>query len=82
MRGGGGQHDIRILILANWSLQRRARMGRDRTERATSLRKALTLFCVSNLLDFPRFSAGIAAEADLILRRTRCGRLVLQGERR
>jgi hypothetical protein len=49
-------------------------MGRDRDERASSLRKALTLFCISNLLDYPRFSAGAADDAHLILRRSRCGR--------
>lgn len=71
--------DVRILVLAGWPLQWRARMGRDRNERASSLRKALTLFCISNLLDYPRFSAGMAKEADLILRRMRCGKLVMQG---
>jgi uridine kinase len=72
--------DIRILVLAGLPLQWRARMGRDRSERATSLRKAITLFCISNLLDYPRFSAGMAREADLILRRSRCGeRLILIG---
>jgi uridine kinase len=68
--------DVRILVLAGWPLQWRARMGRDRSERATSLRKALALFCISNLLDYPRFSAGMEKEADLVLRRTRCGRLL------
>ena len=66
--------DLRILILAGLPLQWRARMGRDRSERATSLRKAITLFCISNLLDYPRFSAGAADDAHLILRRSRCGR--------
>ena len=66
--------DVRILVLAGMPLQWRARMGRDRNERATSLRKALTLFCISNLLDYPRFSAGAANEAELVLRRSRCGR--------
>lgn len=70
--------DVRILVLAGWPLQWRARMGRDRNERASSLRKAVTLFCVSNLLDYPRFSAGMAKEADLILRRSRCGKLLTQ----
>lgn len=65
--------DVRILVLAGLPLQWRARMGRDRSERASSLRKALTLFCISNLLDYPRFSAGAMAEADLILRRSPCG---------
>lgn len=70
-----GLFDLRILVLADWSLQWRARFGRDRTKRATSLRKALSLFCLSNLRDYPRFSAGAADEAELILRRGRCGRL-------
>ena len=65
--------DIRILVLAGLPLQWRARMGRDRSERATSLRKAVTLFCISNLLDYPRFSTGMAREAHLILQRSRCG---------
>lgn len=71
--------DVRILLLAGWPLQWRARMDRDRTERASSLRKALTLFFISNLMDYPRFSAGMAKDADLILRRTRGGRLLTQG---
>lgn len=71
--------DLRILILAGLPLQWRARMGRDRIERATSLRKAITLFCISNLLDYPRFSAGMKNDADLILWRTSCGRLLSQG---
>ncbi len=74
-----GSFDVRILVLAGWPLQWRARIGRDRSERASSLRKALALFCISNLLDYPRFSAGMAKEADLILRRTRCGRLLFKG---
>lgn len=73
-----GCFDVRILILAGLPLQWRARMGRDRSERATSLRKAITLFCISNLFDYPRFSAGMKSEADLILRRTPCGRLLTQ----
>lgn len=71
--------DLRILVLAGLPLQWRARMGRDRSERSTSLRKAITLFFISNLLDYPRFSAGMKNEADLILRRTSCGRLLTQG---
>lgn len=69
-----GCFDVRILLLAGLPLQWRARIGRDRSERATSLRKAITLFCISNLFDYPRFSAGAADEAHLILRRSRCGR--------
>lgn len=70
--------DVRILVLAGLHLQWRARMGRDRHERASSLRKALALFCISNLLDYPRFSAGAMAEADLILRRSACGRHLMR----
>lgn len=68
--------DLRILVLADWSMQWKARMGRDRTERACSLRKALTVFVLSNLCDYPRFAAGSHRDADLILRRGRCGRLL------
>ncbi len=67
--------DLRILVLADWSMQWKARMGRDRSERASSLRKALSLFVLSNLRDYPRFAAGSQRHADLILRRKRCGRL-------
>jgi uridine kinase len=73
-----GCFDVHILVLAGLPLQWRARMGRDRTERATSLSKALVLFCISNLLDYPRFSAGMKRGADLILRRTPCGRFLPQ----
>jgi uridine kinase len=70
-----GLFDLRILVLSDWSMQWQARIGRDRSERASSLRKALTLFILSNLRDYPRFAAGAAGEADLILRRRSCGRL-------
>ncbi len=66
--------DIRILILAGWNHQWQARFGRDRQERSTSLRKALALFCISNLLDYPRFAAGAANDSHLVLHRSRCGR--------
>lgn len=65
--------DLRILVLTDLSLQWQARMGRDRFERATSLRKAITLFILSNLRDYPRFSAGANSEADLVLRREKSG---------
>lgn len=71
-----GCFDVSILVLTGWSMQWRARMGRDRHERATSLRKAVTLFLRSNLYDYPRFSAGAAGDAHLVLRRGKCGRLV------
>ena len=71
-----GYFDVRILVLAGLPLQWRARMGRDRSERATSLRKAITLFFFSNLLDYPRFSAGSANDAHLILRRSHCGHFI------
>lgn len=70
-----GLFDLRILVLADWSLQWKARLGRDRSERACSLRKALTLFVLSNLRDYPRHSAGSHRDADLILRRSSCGQL-------
>lgn len=70
--------DLRILVLADWSMQWKARMGRDRTERASSLRKALSLFVLSNLRDYPRFAAGSHRDADLVLRRSLCGRLLPQ----
>lgn len=69
--------DVRILILAGWPLQWRARIGRDRRERSTSLRKALHLFWASNLRDYPRFAAGAHEHAHLVLRRSRCGRHLL-----
>lgn len=65
--------DLRILIHAGWRLQWCARMGRDRSQRSTSLLKALRLFWSSNLRDYPRFASGAQDEADLILRRSRCG---------
>lgn len=68
--------DLRILITADWTLQWRARMGRDRSERSCSLRKALTLFVLSNLRDYPRFASGSHRDANLVLRRGRCGRLL------
>lgn len=70
--------DVRILVLADWSMQWQARIGRDRTERSCSLQKALTLFVLSNLRDYPRFAAGSHRDADLVLRRSRCGRLLPQ----
>lgn len=70
------QFDLRILVLAGWSLQWSARMGRDRSERASSLRKAIAVFLRSNLRDYPRFSAGARREADLVVRRTRDGRFL------
>lgn len=73
-----GLFDVRILVSAAWSLQWQARLGRDRTERASSLRKALTLFVLSNVRDYPRFAAGAAGDADLVLRRGRCGRFLPQ----
>ena len=71
-----GLFDLRILVLADWSLQWKARIGRDRSERSCSLRKAITLFMLSNLRDYPRHAAGSHRDADLILRRSRCGRLL------
>ena len=71
--------DVRILVLADWSMQWNARLGRDRSERACSLRKARTLFVLSNLRDYPRHSVGSHHDADLILRRSRCGRLLPHG---
>lgn len=68
--------DLRILVLADWSLQWKARIGRDRSERSCSLRKAITLFVLSNLRDYPRHAAGSRRDADLILRRSRSGRLL------
>lgn len=65
--------DLRILIHADWRLQWRARMGRDRSERSTSLLKALCLFWTSNLRDYPRHAAGAVEDAHLVLRRSRCG---------
>lgn len=73
-RGVREHFDLRILILAGWRLQWQARIGRDRRERSTSLPKALTLFWTSNLLDYPRYSAGAHEQADLVLRRSSCGR--------
>lgn len=73
-----GCFDVRILVLAGWRHQWQARIIRDRRERATGLRKALTLFCISNLLDYPRFSAGAAADSHLVLRRSRCGRHLIR----
>lgn len=71
--------DLRILITADWSLQWQARMGRDRSERACSLPKALSVFVISNLRDYPRFAAGSHRDAELILRRSRCGRWLSHG---
>ncbi len=68
--------DVRILVLADWSMQWNARLGRDRTERGSSLRKALTLFALSNLRDYPRHASGCHRDAHLVLRRSRCGRLL------
>ena len=65
--------DLRILILADWSLQWRARMGRDRHEHGCGLRKALSVFVRSNLRDYPRFAAGARRDAHLVLRRGRSG---------
>ncbi|MCP5533910.1 MAG: hypothetical protein H7A48_12130 [Akkermansiaceae bacterium] len=73
-RGLRHHFDLRILVLADWSQQWRARMGRDRSERSCSLRKAVTLFLISNLRDYPRHSHGARHDADLILRRSPCGR--------
>lgn len=69
-----GEFDLRILILADWGQQWRARMGRDREERDCDFRKALSLFFRSNLCDYPRFAMGAARDAHLLLRR--------RGERR
>lgn len=74
-----GLFDLRILVLADWSLQWQARMGRDRSDRASSLRKALTLFVLSNLCDYPRFATGSRRDADIVLRRSRCGRMLAHG---
>lgn len=68
--------DLRILVLADWSQQWRARMERDRSERSCSLRKAVTLFLISNLRDFPRHSHGARHDANLVLRRSPCGRFL------
>ena len=81
-RGLRGQFDVRILVLAGWPLQWQARLGRDRTERASSLSKALTLFVLSNVRDYPRFAAGAVGDADLVLRRGRCGRFSPQRHHR
>lgn len=69
-----GCFDVRVLVLAGWAHQWRARMGRDRQQRSTSIGKALSLFFVSNLRDYPRFSAGAVEAADLVLMRSACGR--------
>lgn len=74
-----GHFDLRILVLAGWSQQWQARVGRDRSERDSSLRKALTLFVLSNLRDYPCFATGAAGDAHLILRRGRGGWVVAQG---
>ncbi|MCH7225213.1 uridine kinase [Haloferula sp. A504] len=73
-RGVREHFDLRILILAGWRLQWQARIGRDRRERSTSFGKALSLFWTSNLRDYPRFSVGAHEQADLVLRRSNCGR--------
>ena len=75
-RGVRSQFDLRILVLADWSQQWRARMGRDRSERSCSLRKAVTLFLISNLRDYPRHSHGARHDAHLILRRSPCGQFL------
>lgn len=74
-RGLRDEFDLRIVILADFSLQWRARMGRDRSERACDLRKALSLFVCSNLRDYPRHAAGSTRAAHLVLRRGRNGDL-------
>lgn len=75
-RGLRSQFDLRILILSSLSSQWMARIGRDRSERASSLRKAIAVFLRSNLRDYPRFSAGVRREADLVVRRSRDGRFL------
>lgn len=67
------EFDLRILILADWSLQWRARMGRDRHEHRCGLRKAFAVFVRSNLRDYPRYAAGASRDAHLVLRRGRSG---------
>ena len=74
-RGLREEFDLRIVILADFSLQWSARMGRDRRERACDLRKALSLFVCSNLRDYPRHAAGSTRAAHLVLRRGRNGDL-------
>jgi uridine kinase len=69
------EFDLRIVILTDWTLQWRARMGRDRTQRGCDLSKALSLFVRSNLRDYPRFAAGSTRDAHLVLRRGRSGSL-------
>ena len=68
--------DVRILIMAGWTQQWRVRMGRDRSERSCSLRKALALFVLSNLRDYPLHATGSRSDAHLVLRRSPCGRLL------
>jgi uridine kinase len=74
-RGLRDEFDLRILILADWSLQWQARMGRDRMEHGCGFRKALSVFVRSNLWDFPRFAGGARRDAHLVLRRGRSGYL-------
>ncbi|MGE9291807.1 MAG: zeta toxin family protein [Puniceicoccales bacterium] len=67
------QFDLFLLVESHWRTQLNARLSRDITERAYGLEKAIEVFLKSNLRDFPRFSSGASADADLILYRTTRG---------
>ncbi|MCC5804943.1 MAG: hypothetical protein JJU00_01325 [Opitutales bacterium] len=67
--------DLRILVEAHWRTQLHTRLTRDIRERKYSLERAIEVYLQSNLRDYPAFAD---PEADIILYRTRNGRLKLR----
>ena len=59
--------DRLILVDAHWRTQLNTRLTRDVRERHCSLEKAIDLFLQSNLRDYPRFAAGAAKDAHILL---------------
>lgn len=70
--------DLFILVDCHWRTQLNARLTRDIADRGYDLEKAIEVFLKSNLRDYPRFSEGAAAEADLILYRNTRGAFLLR----
>lgn len=63
--------DRLILVEAHWRTQLDTRLARDVRERHCPLEKAIDLFLQSNLRDYPRFAAGAADDAHILLYRNR-----------
>jgi uridine kinase len=72
------EFDRLIVVEAHWRTQLQTRLSRDLRERHCSVEKAVTLFLQSNLQDYPKYAAGAADRADLVLYRNSRHRFTLR----